>query len=127
VGEHGREVIWESERSVAWVPTPLIHDGRVLILSDSGVLSDLDLMTGEPVWTKRIGTAAYASPVRVGDLFIATTRDGKATVFRSTNKFEKVAENSLGDGGGNATPVISHNKILIRTDHSLFCIGVNKR
>jgi hypothetical protein len=125
VGEHGRKVIWESIRNVAWVPTPLIHDDRVLIMSDSGVLSDLNLKTGEPVWKERLSGSAYASPIRVGDLFIATTRDGKATVFKSTDKFEKLSENNLGDGGGNATPVVIDNKILIRTDHSLFCIGAN--
>lgn len=122
-GKHGRKVVWESIRSVAWVPTPLIHDDRVLILSDSGVLSDLNLMTGEPIWTQRLGGSAYASPIRIGDVFIATTRDGKATVFKSTGEFQKISENDLGDGGGNATPVVVDDKILIRTDHSLFCIG----
>ena len=110
---------------MAWVPSPLIHDDRVLILSDSGVLSDLKLKTGEFIWTQRMSAPAYASPIRVGNLFIATTRDGHATVFKSTDKFEKIAENNLDDGGGNATPVVSDNKILIRTDHSLFCVGAN--
>ena len=49
--------------------------------------------------------------------------DGHAKAFRATDKFEKIAENNLGDGGGNATPVVSDNKILIRTDHSLFVWG----
>ena len=124
-GDHGRKVIWESTKNVAWVPSPLIHDDRVLIMSDSGVLSDLKLKTGEFLWTQRMSGPAYASPIRVGNLFIATTRDGHATVFKSTDKFEKLAENDLGDGGGNATPVVSDNKILIRTDHSLFCVGEN--
>lgn len=122
-GAKGRKVIWESTRNVSWVPTPLIHDQRVLLLSDSGVLSDLNLLTGEAIWTQRLGGQAYSSPIRVGDQFVAVTRNGVATVFKSTDKFEKISENDLGDGGGNATPVVVGNRMLIRCDHTLFCVG----
>ncbi|QDV25472.1 outer membrane protein assembly factor BamB family protein [Aureliella helgolandensis] len=122
-GVHGRKVIWEAVRNVAWVPSPLIHNGRLLLLADSGVLSDLDLLTGEFLWTTRVGSSAYASPIQVDDLFMATTRDGKVTVFKSDQDFQLVSENELEDGGGNATPVVVDHKILIRTDHSLYCIG----
>ncbi len=80
-GENGRKIVWESNRNVAWVPSPLIHDGRLLIMSDKGVLSDMDLKTGEFIWVERLDKSAYASPIRVGDIFIATTGDGAATVF----------------------------------------------
>ena len=123
VGAHGRKVVWESIKNVAWVPTPLIHDDRLLILSDKGVLSDMDLKTGETIWTERLDSSAYASPIRVGDLFVAPTRDGILTVFKSSDKFELVAKNDLDDGGGNATPTVVNNKLLIRTDHALYCIG----
>ena len=124
-GKYGRKVVWETHSNVAWVPTPLIHDGRVLILSDKGVLSDLDLKTGKSHWTERLSGSAYASPIRVGDVFMATTRDGTTTVFQSTDAFVKLAENNL-DGAGNATPVAVNGKLLIRTDNALYCIGAEE-
>ena len=64
---------------------------------------------------------------RVGDIFIATTRDGAATVFKSSDNFGFIAKNNLDDGGGNATPTVVDHKLLIRTDHSLFCIGTKQQ
>ena len=48
--------------------------------------------------------------------------DGKMIVFKVMPKFEKIAENDLGDGGF-ASPVICGGQLFLRTSRSLYCIA----
>jgi outer membrane protein assembly factor BamB len=57
-----------------------------------------------------------------GGLIFVPNEAGKMFVFRSGAKFERVAENDLGDGGF-ASPVICGGRLYLRTNHRLYCIG----
>jgi outer membrane protein assembly factor BamB len=120
--EH-RDIVWRSKKNVAYVPTPIVHDQSVLILAGNGTCADFDLHSGSLNWQERLGGEYSASIVRVGDLYLVPNEAGETTVFRLTPKLERVAKNRLADAGGMASPTICDGKILLRTDHHLYCIG----
>ncbi|MCA9054050.1 MAG: PQQ-binding-like beta-propeller repeat protein, partial [Planctomycetaceae bacterium] len=56
-GAKGREsnIRYTHDRDLPYVPTPVVHEGRVYLWLDNGVVSCIDLASGEVVETQRIG------------------------------------------------------------------------
>ncbi len=62
--------------------------------------------------------------MRAGDLLLAHSEKGETTLFRAAPDFQLVAKNRLSDPGGMATPAVTDGRILLRTDHALYCLGL---
>ncbi|HVR35950.1 MAG TPA: PQQ-binding-like beta-propeller repeat protein, partial [Methylomirabilota bacterium] len=43
-----RGIVWSTPRGVSYTPSPVLHDGRLYVVSDSGLVSCLDASTGRP-------------------------------------------------------------------------------
>ena len=66
----------------------------------------------------------WSSLVRSGDRIYAVTQNSDVVVFRaSTEKFEQLAVNSLGDGLTNSSLAVSDGQLFLRTHRHLWCIG----
>ena len=100
-------VQWIHERNGPSTPSPLLVDGQLLFVSDNGVLSALNEVTGQLDWRLRIGGNFCASPLAAGGFVYLFDRDGKATVIRpgEGDEPEIVAKNKL-DQGLMASPVV---------------------
>jgi outer membrane protein assembly factor BamB len=116
--------IWRSPRITPDVPSPLMHDGRVYLCSETGLFSCLDAKTGQEVYPPvQLRKGIYrASPVFAGGLIYVTGRDGVTTVIRSGPLFEKVAENPIGDDVS-ASLAPADGRIYIRGWKSLYAVG----
>ncbi|MEM6910143.1 MAG: PQQ-binding-like beta-propeller repeat protein [Verrucomicrobiota bacterium] len=87
---------------------------------------------GELMWKERLGRGGIkASPLLVGDLIYASLLGGTTVVFRaSSDGFEKVAENQLGDQAY-ASPVALEDELFLRVafknrghrEEFLYCLG----
>ena len=64
----------------------------------------------------------YASPVIADGKLYAPREDGVVFVADITGKFQLIAENDMGERVI-ASPVPIDNKLLIRGERHLFCIG----
>jgi outer membrane protein assembly factor BamB len=115
-------VQWRKKRGIAYVPSPVIHDGKVYVLNDNGVVSCWTMETGEELWVKRLEGNFSASAAYAGGRFYVPNESGVTFVFRAEPEFEIVARNDLDDGGF-ASPVICGDRIYLRTVHYLYCIG----
>jgi outer membrane protein assembly factor BamB len=115
------ESLWRSNKGVAYVPSPLLADGLLYLISDQGIAICYDVETGEALWQKRLGGAFTASPVIAGDRLYATDEQGKTFVLRAGRQFEQLAVNDLGSGGF-ASPAICGGSIFLRTGSDLFRI-----
>ena len=80
------------------------------------------MKTGEQKWKERIVGDYKASPVAADGRLYFLNRDGLCTVIAASDKFEKLAANSL-DGDTNASPAVAGGRIYIRTSKALYCIG----
>ena len=65
------------ERNIPYVPTSLVLEKVLLLLSDAGILTGIDLKSGEILWRERIGGNYFASPVAIGKTAYAITTDGQ--------------------------------------------------
>jgi hypothetical protein len=54
-----------------------------------------------------------------------TGRGGRTVVVAAQPKFEKLAENTLESNRGvfNSTPALAGNRLLLRSNRALYCLG----
>ncbi len=116
-------IAW-SNTAGTYIPTPIVYDGLLYTLDNSGVLTAYDAKTGERAYRARVGTggAFTASPVAAdGRLFIAN-EDGDVFVVRAGRTFQELAKNEMKEVIL-STPAISDGLIVIRTLDHVYAIG----
>ena len=124
ITESGR--LWERKELGADCPTPVGTDGKVYLLSDRGQINCLDAETGKDIWEGAIPRSKdkyYSSPILAGDLLYCIREDGMvASVRVSESGMEVISENLMGERVA-AAPVPVNDKLLIRGEAHLFCLG----
>lgn len=116
--------LWTRTDIGTFVPTPVVADGRVYILRDSGGVVCLDAESGETLWQAQLPRHRlkyYASPVVADGKLYATREDGVVIVAHVTDKFKILATNKMGERMI-ASPVPINGKILLRGRRHLFCV-----
>jgi outer membrane protein assembly factor BamB len=116
---------WKLTKGGPDVPTP-VSDGRhVYVVNDSGLVSCVELESGEVVWgpqrTAR-GTVSASPLLADGKLYI-TTESAVTTVLKAGPEFAVLATNQLDDNYTLASMATSGKHIFIRTSMHLYCIG----
>lgn len=117
--------VWTRENIGSFVPTPSLADGRVFVVRDSGDIVCVDAKTGETVWQDRFPkhrAKFYASPTIAGDRLYVPREDGVVLVADISDGFKLLAENDMGERLI-ASPVPIGNRLLIRGEEHLFCVG----
>jgi len=120
----GTGALWKSDAKAGYVPSPLLHDGLLYAVSDTGLLRCYEAATGTVVWEHNFGAPFYSSPTRAGDRLYLFDRKGKGYAVRAGRAFDLLAENQL-PSGAFASPVILDSRILLRTLGDVFCLGEN--
>lgn len=115
------EELYRIERGAPYVPTPAVKDGSLYMVSDNGIASCVDPTTGETRWMSRIGGTFGASPVIIGNTLLLIDLDGKATLLRAAETFEKLGQVDLGGYVG-ATPAFADGRLVLRVDTELRCL-----
>lgn len=114
-------VLWKTSRSAPNTPSLLLVGDELYFVSDGGVASCVDARTGAPHWNERLGGDFSASPLHGGGLIYFTNERGRTFVVKASTKFEKVAENDLGERTL-ASLAVSGPSFLIRTENHLYRI-----
>ena len=117
--------VWISERPGPVEPSLLYYRGFLYALMDNGVLVCLDGKTGKEHYRKRLGGNCNSSPIASDGRIYVNNNDGKTFVVRAGTKFDLRAQNELGERI-TASPAISGNELIYRTDSHLYCIGENR-
>ena len=125
--------LWQTRNST-YVPTPVLHEGRLYVVTDQGFALCLDAQTGEQVFKERLpgasasgrgGKPFYASAVLAnGNLFAVSRRNG-TFVIEAKPQFKLVAQNSFASDATqfNATPAVSGKELFLRSDKFLYCVA----
>jgi len=115
-------VQWEVARQVPTMPSPVLFEDRLLMISDGGIVSCVDLDSGETVWTERLGGKYSASPLLAdGKIFIGN-QSGELHVLQPGDEFQLLTTNQL-DSDIMASPAAVEGKLFVRTKESLYCFG----
>lgn len=87
---------WRTQGVSSGFGSPLLVGGCALFANRAGVLTCLDLASGEERWTRRLPEAAWASPIAAEGLAFFFTKKGATEVLRIRREgAEVVAENLL--------------------------------
>jgi len=126
-GEASSEFIQWSSRVIApYNPSTLVHQGRLYVLYDRGMLSCFDAKSGEPFYERKKlerGVAVTASPWCCDGNVYCLNEDGVCCVVREGDAFELLSTNTLADDDiCLSTPAIAGDRLLIRSDKRLYCI-----
>jgi len=114
-------IVWQTTKTVPKKSSLLIVKNRIYMADDKGVMSCLDPETGKPVWQERVGGTFAASPIFADGKLWFCSGEGKVYVLLPSEKFELVAENSVGDGFM-ASPAVSGSHLILRSINELFCV-----
>src|SRR5688572_1783670 len=118
-------VAWSTARGVSYTPSPLLHDGKLYIVSDAGLVSCLDAATGRPFWGPERLPKPYnfkASPVGANGKIYLATEEGDVVVLRLGERFEVLTTNTLADQSFVASPVVVAGSMYLRSRTHLFRI-----
>jgi outer membrane protein assembly factor BamB len=114
--------VWRMEKSVSYLPTPLVKGARVYACSEQGIASCLDLATGKVIWQERVPGSFSASPICVGDRIYCVSNEGDVLVLAAADQFRLVARNKLGERC-QSTPAVAGGRLYVRTSGHLIAIG----
>jgi outer membrane protein assembly factor BamB len=118
----GSNVAWKFTQGVPCKPTPVIVGDYLLMTSDNGIARCLNAKTGEQYWQARLGSAYSASPLYAAGRVYLFSEKGETHVLEAGRELKVLAENQL-DGKFMASPAVSENKLYLRTDTHLYCVG----
>ncbi len=119
-----QHIAWSKSRGGTYIPTPIVVDRLLYMLSGNGVLDCYDATTGKLHYRRRVGLGeSYsASPVAADGKLYLTAESGLVSVIEAGISFELLAENELGEYCL-ATPAIAKRLLLFRTASSIVAIG----
>jgi outer membrane protein assembly factor BamB len=119
------KIAWKYNKGTAYVPSPILYGDYVYLMSDAGIMTCLNVKTGEVIYEGGrvpIATKFYgASPVAFDGKILLTSDDGDTFVIKAGPKHEVLATNSIGEPVRTSI-AIADGKLFIRGDKHLFCI-----
>jgi outer membrane protein assembly factor BamB len=117
-------VTWQHERGSPYTTTPLVYEGLLYVLRDSGILTVYDVRTGARAYQSRLSPRAgsfSASPVAAAGRIYFASEDGHVVVVRAGRTFQVLATNDMNDVCM-ATPALSGDLLLVRTKSHLYAL-----
>lgn len=120
-----KNVVWQYQRSVPQLPSPLVYEGVLYMVNDGGIVTTLNPQTGDILKQGRIPGAIdryYASPIAADGKVFMTSEKGKIAVLRPDGSLEPVAVNDIGEDCY-ATPALADGRIYVRSRNTLFAFG----
>ncbi|MCA9073158.1 MAG: PQQ-like beta-propeller repeat protein, partial [Planctomycetaceae bacterium] len=122
----GTHRLWTSNKG-SNVTSPVYSGGHLYWMHEQlGIAYCAKADSGDLAYQNRIDRAGqiYSSPILAGGNVYYTNRSGRTFVVAAKPGFELVATNELRDGGQfNASPAVLGNRLLLRSDKFLYCIG----
>ncbi len=114
-------VAWKATKQIPLMSSPLLIGRELYIVSDKGIATCLDALTGEVHWRERLGGNYGASPVYADGRIYLFSREGKTTVLKPGTQFTRLAENQI-QCAVTATPAPVGKSIFLRTEGHLYRI-----
>lgn len=119
-------VLWKhSNRAPDHIVSPLVVDGRMLVVKEGGISSCFDIHDGKPLWYQRriqnIGEY-FASPVYGDGKIYVVGENGIVVVLENGPELKVLAKNDLGESSL-ANPAIADGRLYFRTRGKLMCIA----
>lgn len=115
---------WTYRKSVPQIPSLLLVDNVLFFVSDGGILTSVNPDNGEILKRARLGEGAkyYASPIAAGGRILLLDTEGKLAITTTEADWKVLGTSNINDRCY-ATPAIVNDRIFIRGDDTLHCLG----
>lgn len=118
------QIAWRTNKGVAYVPSPVCAEGRLFIVSDSGIGHCFEAKTGKLVWEERL-REHHASLGFAGGRVWMINDFGTLRLLSPEGEPKIQATLELG-GKVFASPAFSEGQVFVRTETQLLCLGRRK-
>lgn len=113
-------VEWECNKGIPEVPSPLLHQKRIYMIANGGVLTCVNARTGAIIYRKRLGGLGQyvASPVVAGKNLILVSEQGLVSVVSTGDEFKVIGRHDVSQTV-QVTPALGRDSIYIRSKGKL--------
>ena len=122
----GTHVAWVLRRGAPLTPSPILAGDELYIVSDAGIATCVDAVSGAVRWQQRLNGTFSASPVLADGRIYFLSEQGVATVVAPGKSFRALATNAI-DGATLASIAVSGGSMIIRSDRQLYRIAASSR
>jgi outer membrane protein assembly factor BamB len=112
-------VAWTLKKGAPHTPSVLVVGNNLFCVSDGGIASCVNALTGEVHWSERLTGNFSASPIAAGDRLYFLNETGVTSVVKAAPTFELLATNDLGEKTL-ASPAPADGALFIRGETHLF-------
>ncbi len=109
------------------VSSPIYYQGKLYWMHEKlGIAYCVDASTGKIIYEQRVPRAGqiYAAPALADGKIHYLARNGRAFVIAADPQYKLLATNQLEERGRfDASPAIADNRLFIRSNKYLYCIG----
>ncbi len=120
-------VPYDIPKGLPYVPSPLVIGDRMYLLGDGGIMRSVELKTGKVIYEERVNgvqgsSKFFSSPVAGDGKIFCGSQQGDLIILKAGDKFEQLSATKL-DSPIAATPAIGGERVFVRTEKSLYCLG----
>ena len=108
------KVLYDVEKNLPYVPTPLVHDKRLYLWADSGKVKCVRLDDGKELWQERLRGKFYSSPILVDGKLYCISDKGKMHILAAAPEYKSFGEVDL-EEKTMATPAVADGVMYLRT------------
>jgi outer membrane protein assembly factor BamB len=122
ISYEARGIVWEAYDGLPDASSPLATDEYLILAASYGVVTCFDAKTGEVYWEQEFDEGFYSSAILAGDRVYLMDRSGTMHIFKANKEYVSLGESQLGEPSS-CTPAFVADRIYIRGDDHLYCIG----
>ncbi len=115
-------VVWQTQRQISRNPSPLLAGNLLFVISDSGICTCFDALTGETHCQRRIGGNFSASPVLANGHVFLLSHEGTITAVPVSAEREDLITSHAPDEL-KASPAILNSSVILRSGPKLYRIN----
>src|SRR6266487_610144 len=118
----GRNPVRWRNNARAGCVSPVLSNGMLFTVTDSGVATAMRTDSGETLWRQRLPGQYFASLVASSEAVYFTNSEGLTTVVAAEGAFRMLAQNPLGEETL-ASMAVAGGELLIRSAGHIYAVG----
>ncbi len=121
--------VWRYDNCEVGYASPMLHDGRLYVIDNSGNLFCLDANNGKRYWQFNLGTVGKGSPVWADGKIFATEVNGWFHILQpsadtcKTLDSEKITVKDGRYAEMYGSPAIAYQRVYFTSENGVFCLG----
>ena len=121
--------VWRYDNCEVGYASPMLHDGRLYVIDNSGNLFCFDANNGKRYWQYNLGTVGKGSPVWADGKIFATEVNGWFHILQPSVDSCKALDSekiTVKDGRYAemyGSPAIAYQRVYFTSENGIFCLG----